>query len=173
MFEIEYDLNEDDIVHFNEKRFIKSEVIRKKLRMGQLIAPAILVIIGIFYGLILQNLYAGMFTVVCAIIITFVTPYFVKRDMRKQVIKQYTDEEKASIFGHYKLKIEGKYLLENSPSGENTMPWEEILRVEYGDRYVYIFLDIATALVIPVRKITRGNLEAFAEQAEKLIDRYS
>jgi len=53
------------------------------------------------------------------------------------------------------------------------MAWKELLRVEYGEKYVYIYIDIDTALVIPVRSVTSGDLEKFAEQADKLIDRYS
>ena len=64
-------------------------------------------------------------------------------------------------------------MAEQSPSGENERQWAELLRVEYGKRYVYIYLEIATALIIPVDKITSGDLEKFAEQAGKLIDRYS
>ena len=173
MYEIEYDLTEEDLIHFNELNFLKTESAKKKLRFAQFIVPGILAFIGVVYGLFLRNEYAGLFTVVFAILMTFIAPYIIKWDMRRQVMKYYTDEEKAHILGHYKLKIEPKVLEEQSPSGDNTMPWSELLRVEYGKRYVYIYLEIATALIIPVDKITDGDLEKFAEQAEKLIDRYS
>jgi hypothetical protein len=32
---------------------------------------------------------------------------------------------------------------------------------------------LSTALVIPVETVTKGNLEQFAEQAEKMIDRFA
>ena len=41
------------------------------------------------------------------------------------------------------------------------------MRVEYGNRYVYIYIDLNTALVIPVETVKKGNLEKFAEQAGK------
>lgn len=173
MYEIEYDLTEEDLIHFNELNFLKTEAMKKKLRFAKFIVPGILAFIGIIYGLFLRNEYAGLFTVVFAIIMTVAAPYLIKWDMRRQVLKYYTDEEKANILGHYNLKIEPKFLAEQSPSGENEMPWAELLRVEYGKRYVYIYLEIATALIIPVDKITSGDLEKFAEQAGKLIDRYS
>lgn len=173
MYEIEYDLAEEDLIHYNEQHFLKTESAQKKLRFAQFIVPGILAFIGIVYGIFLRNEYAGLFTVVFAVIMTVVAPYIIKWDMRRQVVKHYTDEEKANILGHYKLKIEPKFMLEQSPSGENTMKWEELLRVEYGKRYVYIFIDIDTALIIPVDKVTSGDLQQFAEQADKLIDRYS
>jgi len=64
-------------------------------------------------------------------------------------------------------------LLEKSPSGKNKMAWSDLVRVEYGKRYVYIYIDLSTALVIPVDKVKKGNLEQFAEQAEKMIERFA
>lgn len=173
MYEIEYDLAEEDLIHFNEQLFFKSEVARKKLRFSQFIAPGFLAIVGVFYGLILGNEYAGLFTVVFAVLISIFAPYAIKWDMRRQVIHCYTAKEKANIFGHYKLHIEPKTLVEKSPSGENAMPWADLLRIECSKNYIYIFLDIATALIIPIDKISSGSLEQFTKQANKLIDRYS
>lgn len=173
MYEIEYDLAEEDLVHFNEQRFLKSEAAHKKLRFAQFIVPGILAFIGVVYGIFLRNEYAGLFTVVFAVIIMAIAPHLIKWDMRRQIVKYYTDEEKEKILGHYKLKIEPKMLMEESPSGENSMEWGELLRVEYAKRHVYIYLDIDVALIIPIEKITSGNLKQFAEQVDKLIDRYS
>ena len=80
------------------------------------------------------------------------------------------------MFGSYTLSIDPtnpNYLLEKSPSGKNKMAWADLVRVEYGKRYVYIYIDLSTALVIPVDKVTKGNLEEFAEQADKMIERFA
>jgi hypothetical protein len=50
------------------------------------------------------------------------------------------------------------------------MAWEDLVRVEYGKRYVYIYISLNTALVIPVETVKKGNLEQFAAQAEKMIE---
>jgi len=39
--------------------------------------------------------------------------------------------------------------------------------VEYGKRYVYIYISLNTALVIPVDKVKKGNLEQFARAGGK------
>ena len=51
------------------------------------------------------------------------------------------------------------------------MAWKELLRVEYGEKYVYIYIDIDTALVIPVRSVTSGDLEKFAERVRVIFIR--
>jgi hypothetical protein len=45
------------------------------------------------------------------------------------------------------------------------------VRVEYGDKYVYVYVDLDSALIIPVSTLTKGNLEEFAEHAEGMIER--
>ena len=75
------------------------------------------------------------------------------------------------MFGLYKLVIEPRELLEKSPGGKHRMLWKDLLRVEYGDKYVYIFTDLDTALIIPIETVRKGNLEEFAEEAEGLIEK--
>ena len=77
------------------------------------------------------------------------------------------------MFGTYTLTIDPanpQYLFEKSPSGKHKMAWEDLVRVEYGKRYVYIYISLNTALVIPVETVKKGNLEQFAAQAEKMIE---
>ena len=78
------------------------------------------------------------------------------------------------MFGAYKLTIDPQFLLEKSPSGKHKMTWDELVRVEREkDRYVYIYISLNTALVIPVEAVKKGNLDEFARQAEKMIERSS
>lgn len=97
-------------------------------------------------------------------------------DLRRQILKSYTPKEKINMFGTYTLSIDPAnptYLLEKSPSGKHKMAWSELVRVEYGKRYVYIYISLNTALVIPVETVKKGNLEQFSEQAEKMIERFA
>ena len=48
-----------------------------------------------------------------------------------------------------------------------------MVRVDYVDKYVHIYLDLDSAIVIPVETIKSGDLEKFAEPAEKMIERLS
>jgi hypothetical protein len=95
-------------------------------------------------------------------------------DFHRQILKSYTDKEKKAMFGLYTLTIDPanpKFLLEKSPSGKNKMAFEDLVRVEYGKRYVYIFITLDTALVIPVDAVKSGDLEKFAEQVDQMIQR--
>lgn len=174
MFEIEYEFREKDLVHFNEMLFMKNDEIQKNLTKNRWIVPGIMGLIGAFYYFYYSDVNTSAYIIVIAALWAILSPKIMLLDLHRQILKSYTDKEKKAMFGTYTLTIDPanpKFLLEISPSGKNKMAWEELIRVEYGKRYVYIYITLNTALVIPVETVTKGNLEAFAEQADKMIER--
>lgn len=176
MFEIEYEFQEEDLIHFNEMQFMQNEDIQYNLKKNRWIVPGIMGVIGAFYYFYYGDVRSSSYVLVIAILWAWFSPKIMMLDFRRQILKNYTDKEKSNMFGTYTLSIkpeDPKYLHEKSPSGKNKMLWEELVRVEYGKRYVYIYISLNTALVIPVDKVKKGNLEEFAEQASKMIERYA
>ncbi|MFZ2724880.1 MAG: YcxB family protein [Methylococcaceae bacterium] len=176
MLEIEYEFREQDLVHFNEVQFLKNEEIQQNLRKNRWIVPGIMGLIGAFYYFYYHDMNTSIYILIIAFIWAMVSPKVMLLDLHRQILKNYTEREKVNMFGTYTLTIDpsqAQYLLEKSPSGKHKMSWSELVRVEYGKRYVYIFITLDTALVIPVETVKKGNLEQFAEQAEKMIERYS
>lgn len=176
MLEIEYEFREQDLVHFNEAQFLKNEEIQQNLRKNRWIVPGIMGLIGAFYYFYYHDISTSIYILLIAFIWAILSPKVMLLDLHRQILKNYNEKEKANMFGKYTLTIDpaqAQHLLEKSPSGKHKMLWSELVRVEYGKRYVYIFITLDTALVIPVETVTKGNLEQFAEQVEKLIDRYS
>ncbi|MDO9142138.1 MAG: YcxB family protein, partial [Methylobacter sp.] len=168
MFEIEYEFREEDLIHFNEMQFMRNEEIQSNIRKNRWIVPGIMGLIGSFYYFYYQDMTSSGYIVVIAILWALLSPKIMMLDLRRQILKNYTAKEKLNMFGTYTLTIDpenANYLLEKSPSGKNKMAWSELVRVEYGKRYVYIYINLSTALVIPVETVKRGNLEQFAEQA--------
>ncbi len=176
MFEIEYEFREEDLIHFNEIQFMRNEEIQSNIRKNRWIVPGIMGLIGSFYYFYYKDMTSSGYIVVIAILWALLSPKIMMLDLRRQILKNYTAKEKLNMFGTYTLTIDpenANYLLEKSPSGKNKMAWSELVRVEYGKRYVYIYINLSTALVIPVETVKRGNLEQFAEQAEKMIERFA
>jgi hypothetical protein len=94
-----------------------------------------------------------------------------KIDMRRQFFNQYTEAEKKAILGVHILTIEPEFLQEKSPGGKHNTPWKEMLRVEKHKEYVYIYIDIDAAIVIPRATVVRGDLKVFSKQVESMIER--
>ncbi|MDI1232625.1 MAG: YcxB family protein [Methylobacter sp.] len=176
MFEIEYEFREEDLIHFNEIQFLRNEDIQSNIRKNRWIVPGIMGLIGSFYYFYYGDMKSSGYIVVIAILWALLSPKIMMLDLRRQILKNYTAKEKVNMFGTYTLSIDpanANYLLEKSPSGKHKMAWADLVRVEYGKRYVYIYINLSTALVIPVETVKKGNLEQFAEQAEKMIERYA
>ena len=172
MFEIEYEFREEDLIHFNEIQFMRSDEIQKNIRKNRLIVPGVLVLIGFFYYFYYANFMSAAYAVGIAILWSLLSPRLIMLDLRRQILTNYTPKERANMFGSYTLTIDPQFLLEKSPSGKHKMAWNELIRVEReGNRYVYIYVSLNTALVIPVETVKKGNLDEFATQAEKMIER--
>jgi hypothetical protein len=176
MFEIEYEFGEEDLINFNAARYRKTDEYKHDMRMNRLIVPGVLVLISAFYYFYYQDKSTAAYIVAIGALWSLFVPRTIMSRWQHKLIKSYSDKEKNQMFGTYNLSIDPanpNYLLEKSPSGKNKMPWADLVRVEYGKRYVYIYIDLSTALVIPVDKVKKGNLEQFAEQAEKMIERFA
>ncbi len=176
MFEIEYEFREEDLIHFNEIQFMRNDEIQANIRKNRWIVPGIMVLIGSYYYFYYGDMKTSGYIVLIAVLWALFSPKIMQLDLRRQILKNYTSKEKLKMFGSYTLTIDPtdpNYLLEKSPSGKHKMAWGELVRVEYGKRYVYIYISLNTALVIPVETVKKGNLEQFSEQAEKMIERFA
>jgi hypothetical protein len=176
MLEIEYEFREEDLVRFNQMRFMQTEDYQNNIRKNRWIVPSIMVLISAFYYYYYVDIKSSAYILIVAILWAVLSPRLMLLDLRRQILKNYTPLEKQQMFGLYTLTIDPanpNFLHEKSPSGKHKTPWSEMLRLEYGKRYVYIYLDLKTALVIPVDTIKKGNLEQFSEQVEKMIERFA
>lgn len=172
MFEIEYELREEDLVHFNELQLKNSPEIQKNIRKNRVFVPAILLLVGLFYYVYYVDIKTTIYISFLAFGWAFISPYAMKMDMRRQLLEKYTDQEKKDIFGLHTLSIEQEHLFEKSPSGnKHKTPWKDMLRVDYLEKYVHIFIDLNSAIIIPKETVKNGSLQKFAKQAESMIER--
>jgi len=171
MFEIEYEFREEDLVHFNELRLKNDPEMQKTIRKSQMLVPGAMLLIGMFYYVYYADMKTTAYIAVLAVAWGIISPYVMKMDMRRQFLEKYTEKEKQDMFGIHTLKIEQDHLAEKSPGGKHKTYWKDMLRVDYVDKYVHVFIDLDSAIVIPVETIKSGSLEKFAEQAESMIDR--
>ena len=171
MYEIEYEFREEDLVHFNEMRLKNDPEMQKNIRKSKLLVPGAMLLIGMFYYLYYADMKTTAYIAILALAWGIISPYVMKMDMRRQFLEKYTEKEKADLFGIHTLKIEQDHLAEKSPGGKHRTLWKDMLRVDYVDKYVHIFLDLDSAIVIPVETIKSGDLEKFSDQVEKMIER--
>ncbi|QWF71120.1 YcxB family protein [Methylomonas paludis] len=171
MLEIEYEFREQDLVHFNELRVAGDLELQKKIRQNRLFVPGIMFFVGLFYYIYYVDMLTTAYITVLAVAWAVSSPYIMKMDMRRQFFKHYTEAEKKALFGIHVLTIEPEFLQEKSPGGKHKTAWREMLRVERHKEYVFIYVDIDAAIVIPRETVKKGDLKAFAKQVEGMIER--
>ena len=171
MLDIEYEFREEDLVHFNESRLAADPEMQKKIRHSRLFAPGIMLFFALFYYVYYVDMMTTAYITALALIWSYVSPFIMKIDARRQFFKHYTEAEKKALFGIHSLTIEPEFLQERAPGGKHKTPWAEMLRVEKHKDYVYIYVDFDAAIVIPRETVKKGDLNAFAKQVEGMIDR--
>ncbi len=171
MLEIEYEFREQDLVHFNELRLANNLELQKKIRQNRLFVPGVMLFIGLFYYVYYVDMTTTAYITILALGWALASPFVMKIDMRRQFFNQYTEAEKKAMFGIHSLSIEPEFLQERAPGGKHKTPWSEMLRVERHKDYVYIYVAIDAAIVIPRETVKKGDLKAFAKQVEGMIER--
>lgn len=174
MFEIEYEFREEDLIHFNEIQFSRNEDIQSNIRKNRWLVPAVMFVIGFFYYFYYGDKNSSLYILLLAGLWGWLSPKVIMLDLRRQILSSYTYKEKNAMFGTYTLTIDPQqpqYLQEKSPSGKHKMLWSDLVRVEYSKRYIYIYISLTTALVIPLETVKNGDALAFAKQVEKMIER--
>ncbi len=173
MFEIEYEFELEDLVHFNETRLKSDLDLQKKIRKNRLVVPGVMLFIGLFYYVYYVDMLTTAYITILALVWSIVSPMFLKMDMRRQIINSYTEEEKKGIFGLHHLKISQENLIHQTPGGTEKTPWDEVLRVDYLKDYVHIYIAIDAAVVIPKKAVKNGDLKKFTKHAEGIIERHA
>ena len=173
MFELEYEFREEDLIHFNELRLKNNIDLQQNIRKSKMLVPGIMLLIGMFYYSYYGDMMTTAYITLLAIAWGIVSPYVMKMDMRRQFLERYTSEERDAMFGLHTLKIEQDHLSEKSPGGKHKTPWKDMVRVDYLEDYVHIFIDMDSAIIIPIETVKSGDLNKFSKQAEDMIDRLS
>jgi hypothetical protein len=170
MTEIEYELREKDMIAFNEHLLQKSERIQKTMRRHQAMAPGFFVVIALLLFFYFRDVASAVYTGLIACVWGVGVPLYLKWNMRKQLRKLYSEEDKAQILGTYTLRVEPKALVEIHANGESKLPWREVLRLEMEKKYAFLFLSEDSALIIPRDTIKQGDLREFVKAAVERID---
>ena len=172
MLEIEYEFREKDLMHYNGLQIKNNETFKSNVKKNRLIYPSLIAVIGLFFWSYQGEAETAIYVLVVALLWCIVVPWALTWEYKQKIMGSYTAEDKKNMYGKYKLTIEPKELVEKSPSGKHKMAWSELLRVDFSQQYIYIVIDLSSALVIPRETVTVGDVDKFRIQAAKMIDMY-
>ncbi|BBL74765.1 YcxB family protein [Methylomagnum ishizawai] len=170
MTEIEYEVREQDLLAFNDHQLKNSQGLQKVLRRHQGIVPGVLAVLSMFLWFYYQDTLSAIYVAVTAVAWGLLTPVFLKWQMRQRIRKMYSDADMAAVLGKYKLRSEQDALVEVSRVGESRVSWADILRIDVIKGYVFIFVTLDTALIVPYATVKTGDLREFLKDADARLE---
>lgn len=170
MNEIEYEIREQDLLAFNEHQLKHSEKLQKTLNRHQATIPGIMVLIALFLWFYYQDTLSAIWVGLGAAIWGVAVPWYLRWNARSQIRKMYTADVKDAVLGRYKLRIEPNALVEVSKAGESRIKWSEILRIEKTKGYAFVFVDVDSALILPLATMKKGDLVEFVKEADQRVE---
>lgn len=170
MNEIEYELRDQDLLAFSEHQIQENKEHKKKLHWHQARVPAFLVAIALLLWFYYEDLISAAYVGIVALAWGFLVPAYMKWNTRKQLRSMYTDEDKRRLLGGYRLSVAQDALIEKKLDGEESrIPWDEVLRIDVADKYLFIVVALDAALIVPRAGLKTKQLSAFLKAANERI----
>jgi len=171
MTEIQYTLQEKDLIAFNAHELEENVMVLKAIRRNQATVPGIIVLIALFYWFWYQDVFSAGYIATIGVTWGVLVPIYLRWNVLNQIRKKYTPQDKKKLLGDYTLRIHAKALEEITPNGKATTDWSEVLRIDgsKNKKYVFIYMDADAALIIPVKSVTEGNIRKFINEADERI----
>ena len=160
---VEYSVDDDDLVAFQEHHFRTSPAMRKtqtRNRYGvavlYFLAGAVLLVVGATAAALLVALVAALWTALY--------PSYSRRVVRKRAVAISREGDNSNLYGPHQLSLEVGELVVSSPSGTTRIKAASIPRIDSTEAYLFIYLSGASALLIPRVKVRTGDLALFERE---------
>ncbi|MGH8550800.1 MAG: YcxB family protein [Methylococcales bacterium] len=170
MVEIQYKLQERDLIAFSEHEVKPDSPLYKQVRRNSTTIPGILCLLALFYWFYFEDVRTAFYVGFVGVVWGLLAPLYFKKDFRQKVRRLFSDEDLERIVGDYILRIEKKALVEIGPQGETRILWKDILRVEVTKQYAFIYLDAHEALIVPLGKLSHDTIVDFTELVDQRIE---
>lgn len=178
MIEIRYQMREKDISALTQHQVKNTDSFKKGLRRHKVVLPLVLLAVALVSWTIYKDVVTAVMLAMVGIIWAIASPFYIRWGITGQVKKMYTKDMWQSMTGIHTLKATPSALVDISPTGESTTPWDEILRTERTRKYAFIFYELDVAQIVPLETLNEGNIDEFIdfvdgkiEEADKFAER--
>jgi hypothetical protein len=171
MIEIQYELREKDLKAFNDHQLKSVQSVQKSMRRHQATIPGMLILIALVSWFYMQDSLTAAWLGLSGLLWGVFVPLYLNWSMRRKVFRLYSEEDKSRILGKYTLRSEPDELVEISHSGESRIQWKDLLRIEAGKGYAFIFVSVDSAVITPSSTVSSGNIREFFDDVEQRIEK--
>jgi|GEM_PF-3280361 len=169
-----FGINAEELFIFNQYLFDHSKTIQKAftknrsmLSFSPLLAAMILSIVNELSPLNFLML-VGAVAVTISLPAYYYYPLFVRKNLRKRIVKMYAEGQNNGIIGEHELQIDVDGLVEKTQIGEVRQEWDKIKNVVSHNNRTYIFISDINAYILPKDSTIQGDYDNFVAEVNRL-----
>jgi hypothetical protein len=167
--EIEFSVAEADVLSFSEyhnEQSPSAKAMRRRNTYGYgfaFMAMGIVFLLMSQVGLGVAFLLLGPFWMVY-------WPRRARSLYRKQAAALWREGGNPIFEGAHVLRLEDAVLASVSPAGESRVPVRTIQRLETTADLLLIYMGAIQAIIVPRKRVVRGDIDKFAEELQRLVE---
>lgn len=162
MEEIEYSLDEEDLISFSQYHAFHHPASKRRFRMQRFVYPLFYLLLFGSISLLRGGSFVVLITVISfAIGWVILFPALWKRRIRKNTLKAYGTGGNKALLGKHAIRVEEDGIAGTSDFGEGITRWAAIEKIEATDSHTFLYISAVTAIVIPKNGITGGDYNKF------------
>ncbi len=169
-----FGINAEELFLFNQYLFDSSKTIQKaftKNRSMICFSPMLAaMILSLVNELSPGNflLLVGIVAITISLPAYYVYPMFVRKNLRKRIVKMYSEGQNNGIIGEHELQVDADGLVEKTQIGEVRQEWDKIKNVVSHNDRTYIFISDINAYILPKNSVVQGDYDSFVSELQKL-----
>lgn len=168
-----FGINAEELFLFNQYLFDNSKTIQKAftknrsmISFSPILAAMILSLVNELSPLNALIL-AGIVAITISLPAYYVYPMLVRKNLRKRIVKMYSEGQNNGIIGEHELQIDADGLVEKTQLGEVRQEWDKIKDIVSLEGRTYIFISDINAYILPRQSVVSGDYDAFVAELKK------
>ncbi len=157
--EIEYSLDEEDILALTEYQFQHVPAYRSRLFMLRLGYPIAFSLVAIGFWFLYKQWQVSVAFVFFGLLAFLIYPYYTRMRMRRKITRDYQKNQKLRrTLGTRKLTANADFLQEFSSLGKIKVKWQQVTDIAVTSENTFISVKEIPSIIIPKRQIPEEEI---------------
>ncbi len=149
---LNYNLTEEDYIDFNLFHYNNSPKMKKQNTRQLVAIPVLFFILGTLYVVFTKpdSILAPLIICILGTVVWVLAyPFFVKRELKKQVVTLMKEGKKDELVGEYTLTINEDGIHEKNHARSVKSDYDIIEKISMDDKHLYIYNGPMSAFMVP------------------------
>lgn len=172
---LNYKNNIEDIINFKIFNLKNDSSNKKRIMLLRLVLPIVsIAVCYMMYSPNLEDITFNVFVIFCAII-SFISiifyPKFYYWKIRQALSKKFNNGNNNNLLSARIIELNEKCITQNINEEQHKFPWANIKKVIITNTYLYIYIDILTSIIIPLKSFNNTvEKDSFLKYINKYIN---